>query len=115
MRNKFRESNQIVQWINKTNYSFKQYKNADVSIFQRYLSTKFQVQKRAFMKYFIFLSQIIHLYSLSFFNGKGQLLYYNVAAFILVQSEEEYPLIWKAEPLTIQTDKKVKKMTSPVT
>ena len=56
MRNKFRESNQIVQWINKTNYSFKQYKNADVSIFQRYLSTKFQVQKRAFMKYFIFLS-----------------------------------------------------------
>ena len=48
MRNKFRESNQIVQWINTKNYSFSQHKNADVSIFQRYLSTKFQGSKRRF-------------------------------------------------------------------
>ena len=39
------------------------------------------------------------------FNGKGWLLYYNVAVCILDQSEEEYSLIWKAKPLTIQTDK----------
>ena len=38
MRYEFRKSNQVVQWINKTNY---------VRIFQRYLSTNFQksVQK----------------------------------------------------------------------
>ena len=28
-----------------------------------------------------------------------------VAIHILVQSEEKYSLIWKAKPLTIQTDK----------
>ena len=39
------------------------------------------------------------------FNEKGQLLYCNVAVYILVQSEEEYDLIWKAKPVTIQTDK----------
>ena len=31
--------------------------------------------------------------------------YYNVAVYFLVQLEEDYPLIWKAKPLTIQTDK----------
>ena len=31
------------------------------------------------------------------------ILYYNVAVHILVQSE--YSLIWKAKPLTIQTNK----------
>ena len=31
-------------------------------------------------------------------------LYYNVTVYISVQSEEEYSLIWKAKPLTIQTD-----------
>ena len=36
---------------------------------------------------------------------KGQLLYNNAAVYILVQSEEEYSLIWKAKPLTIQTGK----------
>ena len=36
---------------------------------------------------------------------KGLLLSYNVAVFILVQSEEEYSRVWKAKPLTIQTDK----------
>ena len=40
-----------------------------------------------------------------FFNDKDYLLYYNVAVYILIQSEEEYSLIWKAKPLTIQTDK----------
>ena len=28
-----------------------------------------------------------------------------VAVYLLVQSEEEYSLIWNAKPLTIQTDK----------
>ena len=42
MRNKFRESNQIVRWLDETNYSLKQHKNANVSIFQRYPSTKLQ-------------------------------------------------------------------------
>ena len=46
MRNKFRESNQIVQWINKTTYIFYYVNNADVRIFQRYLSTKFQGSKK---------------------------------------------------------------------
>lgn len=39
MQLKFRESNQVVEWINKTNYSFVQHKNIDVSIFQIHLST----------------------------------------------------------------------------
>ena len=39
------------------------------------------------------------------FNGKGYLLYYDVAVYILAQSKEEYSLIWKAKLLTIQTDK----------
>ena len=34
------------------------------------------------------------------------LLHYNVAMYILVQSEEEYSLIWKAKPLKLQTDKR---------
>lgn len=34
----------------------------------------------------------------------GQILNYNVAVYIFVQSEEEYPPILKATPLTIQTD-----------
>ena len=37
MRSKFRGSNQIVQWIIKTNHLFQQRKNADVTIFQRFL------------------------------------------------------------------------------
>ena len=48
MRNKFTESNEIVQWISKTNCSFYQHKNADANIFQRYLSTKFQGSKKRF-------------------------------------------------------------------
>ena len=40
-------------------------------------------------------------------NDKGYLLYHNVALYILVQSEEEHSLIWKAKSIqkTIQTDK----------
>ena len=45
----------------------------------------------------------MRLYSLGFFNEKGYLLYYNVAVYILVQSEEEYFVIWKVKPLTIET------------
>ena len=73
MRNKSRESDQILQWINKTNYSFLQHKNTDASIFQRYLSGKFQ--KNVLMKYVIFISWIIRLHSLSFFSGKGKLFF----------------------------------------
>ena len=50
------------------------------------------------MKYVIVKSQIIRYI-------KGQLFYCNVALYILVQSEEEYSLIWKAKPLKIQIDK----------
>ena len=39
------------------------------------------------------------------FNDKDWLFYYIVAVYILVQSEEEYSLIWKAKLLIIQTDK----------
>ena len=58
----------------------------------------FKVLKSIVMKYVIVKSQIIRYI-------KGQLFYYNVALYILVQSEEEYSLIWKAKPLTIQIDK----------
>ena len=34
MRNKLRESNQIMQLLSKTKYAFYQHKNADVKIFQ---------------------------------------------------------------------------------
>ena len=56
------------------------------------------------MKYAIAISQIIRLCSLSFFNDNDQVLYYNVAVYILAQSEE-YSLISKVKPLTIQTEK----------
>ena len=39
------------------------------------------------------------------FNDKGYLPYYNVAVYILIQSEEKYSLIWKAKPPIIETDK----------
>ena len=64
MRNKFRESNQIGQWINKTKYLFKKHKNADVSIFQRYLSTKFQGSEERFY-------EIRYCYMTVLFNDKG--------------------------------------------
>ena len=57
------------------------------------------------MKYVIVISKIMRLYSLSFINSKGQFSYYNVAVYILVQSEEKYALIQKEIPLTIQIDK----------
>ena len=67
------------------------------------------------MKYVIVISKIIRLCSLSFFNGKGQLLDYNVVVCILVQSEEGYSLIWNAKLLTNQTGKgKYKKIEKKV-
>ena len=101
MRIKFRESNQIVKWINKTNYSFWQYKNADVSIFQRHLSTKFQGLKKR-------LHEICHrlqVCTVSVGQWQRLVLYYNVTVYISVQSKEEYYVIWKAKPLKTQTDK----------
>ena len=35
----------------------------------------------------------------------GQILNYNVAVYIFVQSEEEYSLIWKAKPIAIEKNK----------
>ena len=49
------------------------------------------------MKYVIAISWIIRLCSLKFFNDKGWLLYCNVAVYNIVQSEEEFSLIWKAK------------------
>ena len=39
------------------------------------------------------------------YNSATQRLCYNIAVYILGQSEEEYSLIWNEKPLTIQTDK----------
>ena len=50
MQNKFKESNQMVKRISKTNYSFQQHKNADVSIFKRFPSTKFQGSENCFFE-----------------------------------------------------------------
>ena len=44
-------------------------------------------------------------YNSTLFYEKGQLLYCNVAVYILDQSVEEYSLIRNAKPLTTQTDK----------
>ena len=83
-------------------------KNADVSIFQRHLSTKFQRSKKRFY-------EICYYYITVLFNDKGQLLCYNLAVYNLVQSKEEYSLTWKAKPLTIQTDNgKWKKMAKEI-
>ena len=35
----------------------------------------------------------------------GQMLNYNVAVYIGVQSEEKYSLIWKAKPIAIEKNK----------
>ena len=64
MRNKFSESNQILQSINKTNYLFQQLKNADASIFQIYLLKKFQGPKKGFYEIFYCCITVL-------FNEKG--------------------------------------------
>ena len=87
MRNKFRESNQMSSFFK--------------DIFQQ----NFKAQKSVFMKYVIFISKILRLHSPSVFNDKVFLLYYNVAVYISVQSDEEYSPIWKAKPLSNQVDK----------
>ena len=83
--------------MDKINCSFSQHTNPDVNILETYLSTKFQNLKKRFY-------EICYCYITLLFNDKGQLLYYSVAVYILVQSEE-HSFIWKAKPLTIQTDK----------
>ena len=47
----------------------------------------------------------MHVFLPVLFHDKGYVLYYNVAVYMLVQAEEEYSLIWKVKPLTIQIDK----------
>ena len=64
MSNKFKEGDQIVQWINKINCPFYQHKNVDFSIFLRYLSTKFQGSKKHFYG-------ICYCYISVLFNEKG--------------------------------------------
>ena len=66
------------------------------AFFKDLFQQNFKVQKSLFMKYVIVISSIIRLHSLY------SSIY--VAVYILVQSEEEYSLIWKAKPLTIQTE-----------
>ena len=56
MQDNFRDSNQIVQWTNNTNYLFQQHNKAGVSISQRFISTKFRGSKSAFMKYVVVIS-----------------------------------------------------------
>ena len=97
MRNKFRESNQIVQWISKTKYRFNDTRMLMSAVFQRYFLTKSQGSKKRFCK-------ICYCYITVLFNNKDLLLYYNVAVYTLVQSEE-YFLIWIVKTLTAQTGK----------
>ena len=68
--------------------------NGDVSIFQNYISTKFKGSKKCFyktwkcyMKYYVCTDLVFSMMK----------TLYNIAVFILVQSEE-YSLIWKAKP-----------------
>ena len=42
MQDNFRESNQIVKWINKTNYAFQEHKNADFSVLMKYVISRFK-------------------------------------------------------------------------
>ena len=76
-----------------------------MSAFLKDLSTKLQDLKKSFYEICYCYTQIISLYSLIFFDDKGQVLYYNVAVYISVHPKEEYSLIQKAKPLTVQTDK----------
>ena len=96
MRNKFRESNQIVQWISKTKYHFNDTRMLMSAVFQRNFLTKSQVQENVFVKCYCYITVL--------FNNKDLLLYYNVAVYTLVQSEE-YFLIWIVKTLTTQTGK----------
>ena len=50
MRNKFRESNQIVHWINKTNYHFNNTRMLMSAFFNNIFQQNFKVQKSVFMK-----------------------------------------------------------------
>ena len=61
MQNRFRESNQIAQRTNMSNYLFEQREIADVSIFQRYLLTKFQGSRNRF--YEILLCYVTMLFN----------------------------------------------------
>ena len=53
MRNKFRESNQILQWINKANYHFNNTRMLMSAFFKDIFQQDFKVQKTVFMKYVI--------------------------------------------------------------
>ena len=68
------------------------------AFFKDIFKIKFQGSKKRFY-------EICYCYVTVVFNDKGKLLYYNVEVYILVQSEEDYYLIWKSKPLTIQTGK----------
>ena len=98
MRNKFSESNHIVKWINKQTIQFYNLRMLMLVFFKDIFQQNFKVQKRVF-------HEISYCYITVLFNDKSQLLYYNVAVYVSVQSEKEYSLIWKAKLLTIQTDK----------
>ena len=61
-------------------------------------------KKSVFLKY-VSVTQMLLLYSLSFFDDKVQFIYHNVAVDILVQLEKECFLICKADPVAVQTNK----------
>ena len=63
-----------------------------MSVFQRYLSTKIHGSKK-------------HIYEIYYCYIRDYTFVIYVAVYVLVLLEEEYSLIWKAKPLTIQTDK----------
>ena len=61
------------------------------AFFKDIFKQNFNVQKNVFMKYVITISSwILLLYSLSCFNGKGQLLYHNILSSFKQKEKTEY-------------------------
>ena len=75
------------------------------AFFKDIFQQNFKVQKIVFMKCYCYSIDYMFAQCQLFQSTVSAFLHYNVAVYILVQSKEEYSLIWKAKPLTIQTDK----------
>ena len=71
MRNMFRESNQIVQWITKKAINLNKTTILMLAFFKDTFQQSFKVEKTVFMKYVVVISEIILLHSLGFYNDKG--------------------------------------------
>ena len=59
MRNKLRESNQIVQWISKTKYHFNDTRMLMSAVFQRYFLTKSQGSRKRFCEMLLLYNSAI--------------------------------------------------------